>query len=197
MIDKKPWYREVHWVKLALLILVFLALSVALVWVTRHLLRRYHPVMLNNEALVLLIVFFVCLVVNASLFPVPFAVPIMVLAAQRWDPVLVALVSSVGASLGEFTGYYLGFLTRKIALHNHLAGYSTVHGWVKRYGLWAIAFLSFQPIIPVELGGMVAGAVRMPVRTFLLALWMGKFPKYLLLIYAGLGLIKFFPSFAF
>lgn len=68
-----------------------------------------------------------------------------------------------------------------------------MHGWVERWGFWAIAFLSFQPLLPIEIGGFIAGAARMPVNKFLPALWLGKFPKYLGLIYAGFGLVHFLP----
>jgi hypothetical protein len=57
----------------------------------------------------------------------------------------------------------------------------------------AIAFLSFQPILPIEIGGFIAGAARMPIHTFLPALWIGKFPKYLVLIYLGSTLFRFIP----
>jgi membrane protein DedA with SNARE-associated domain len=45
----------------------------------------------------------------------------------------------------------------------------------------------------MEVGGINAGAAKMPVAKFLPALWVGKFPKYIILIYAGLGLIRFLP----
>jgi uncharacterized membrane protein YdjX (TVP38/TMEM64 family) len=55
--------------------------------------------------------------------------------------------------------------------------------------MWAITFLAFQPVIPFDLGGLIAGTARMPLRKFLLGLFLGKFPKYLILAYAGVDLI--------
>jgi uncharacterized membrane protein YdjX (TVP38/TMEM64 family) len=91
------------------------------------------------------------------------------------------------------SGYYAGVLGKKVALANETKGYQLMKKWIDKYGFWAIAFLSFQPVLPIEIGGIIAGAAKMPVAKFLPALWVGKFPKYLILIYAGLGLIRFLP----
>jgi membrane protein YqaA with SNARE-associated domain len=63
-----------------------------------------------------------------------------------------------------------------------------------KYGMLAVMVIAFQPIIPFDVGGLMAGAAKMPLVQFLPALFAGKFPKYIILIYAGLGIISFFPS---
>jgi uncharacterized membrane protein YdjX (TVP38/TMEM64 family) len=68
-----------------------------------------------------------------------------------------------------------------------------VRGWIQKYGWWTIALLSFQPILPFELGGFIAGQAKMPVRQFLPTIMLGKFPKYLILVYLGDLVIRFFP----
>ncbi len=125
--------------------------------------------------------------------PVPVATAIMIVAATRWDPVMVALAASIGGTLGELSGYYAGYLGKKIAIDEHIVGYKKVAGWMNRYGIWAISFLAFQPFIPFDIGGLVAGGARMPLWKFLPALWAGKFPKYILLCYSGLGLVHLLP----
>jgi leucyl-tRNA synthetase/membrane protein YqaA with SNARE-associated domain len=106
---------------------------------------------------------------------------------------LVALACSLGASLCEMSGYYAGALGKKIAIPDELSGYKLMQRWIQKYGVWAIALLSFQPLLPIEVGGFIAGAARMPVRKFLPALWLGKYPKYIILMYGGLGLIRLLP----
>lgn len=135
----------------------------------------------------------IAFLVNLSFVPLPFAVPVMVAAATRWDPLLVALAGSIGASLGEMNGYYAGWLGKKIAIPDNLTGYAMMRRWIERWGFWAVCLLSFQPILPIEIGGFIAGAARMPIRRFLPALWLGKYPKYIILVYAGLGIIRFVP----
>ncbi len=139
-------------------------------------------------------VFGVSILTNLSVVvPVPFAVTIMVAAATEWNPVLVALAAALGGSIGELSGYYAGYLGKKIAITGEVPGYQRIERWIQRWGVWAIFFLALQPIIPFAIGGFIAGAARMPIRKFLPALFLGKFPKYLILTYAGLGIINFLP----
>jgi uncharacterized membrane protein YdjX (TVP38/TMEM64 family) len=137
--------------------------------------------------------FGITLLINLSFIPLPIAVSLMIAAAAKFNPVLIALVCSFGACIGEMSGYYAGLLGKKIAFAGENRWYQLMKGWIDRWGFWAIAFLSFQPILPIEVGGIIAGAAKMPVKKFFPALWVGKFPKYLILIYAGLGLIRFLP----
>ena len=117
----------------------------------------------------------------------------MVAAATEWNPVLITLFASIGAAIGELTGYYAGYLGKKIAISENVAWYGRIERWIQRHGVWAIIFLSFQPIIPFDIGGMIAGAAKMPLHRFLPAVWLGRFPKYIIITYAGIGLIHFLP----
>jgi membrane protein YqaA with SNARE-associated domain len=116
----------------------------------------------------------------------------MLAAAGQFNPILVALVCSLGACIGEMNGYYAGLLGKKIAFAGETKGYLLMKKWIDRWGFWAIVFLSLQPILPIEVGGIIAGATKMPVSKFFPALCLGKFPKYLILIYGGLGVISLF-----
>lgn len=182
-------HKKINWLKLALTISVFLVVSIGLGYLIERLLGNYH-ISLNIplwEALSIL--FGILLVINLSLLPLPFGVSIMLVAAAHWNPVLVALVGSLGASVGECSAYFFGSLGKRIAVSDDVPGYAMMHRWISRYGMWAIALISFQPILPFEIGGFIAGLVKMPFRQFLPALWIGKFPKYIILIYLGTGLI--------
>jgi membrane protein YqaA with SNARE-associated domain len=190
---KKP----INWPGLILIFAGFLVLSVGLGYLIRLFLANFKIPLDLPTWLALLAVFGILLVMNLSFLPLPFGISIMFVAASHWNPILVALAGSAGASLGEFNGYLFGYLGKKIAIHQDTPGYQMVHGWIRKYGMWAIAFLSFQPVIPFELGGFIAGVAKMPVVQFLPAIWIGKFPKYLILIFLGNTLIHFFPRFHF
>jgi uncharacterized membrane protein YdjX (TVP38/TMEM64 family) len=189
--------RTVRWLKLGLTILGFLVISIGLGYLIRSFLLGFHIPLQIPLWLALLIVFGVLLVINISILPLPFGVAIMLVAATRWNPVLVALAGSLGASMGEFSSYFFGYLGKRIALNEETMGYKTVQNWIRKYGMWAIAFLSFQPVFPFELGGFIAGITKMPVRQFLPAIIIGKFPKYLILIYLGRTVLHFIPHFHF
>jgi uncharacterized membrane protein YdjX (TVP38/TMEM64 family) len=184
---------KIHWLRLSLIFIGFLLASAAIGYFLQLLLARFHIPKDTSAWLVYLIVFGVTLVVNLSIIPLPIAISLMVVASTRWNPFLVALSGSLGASIGEVSSYLAGYFGTKVALHKEVPSYTMIQRWIKRWGVWAIAFLSFQPILPFEIGGFIAGLARMPVQQFLPALWLGKFPKYLILIFAAKGIIHMIP----
>ena len=103
--------------------------------------------------------------------PVPVATSIMIATATSWNPVMVVLAASIGGTLGELSGYYAGYLGKRIAISEQVAAYNKVADWMNRYGIWAISFLAFQPVIPFDVAGLVAGAAKMPMCKFFPALW--------------------------
>lgn len=187
--------RQIHWWRLIVTILGFVALSFALAYLLQGLVGRFQSLMYQLAYLAYAIVFATTMISNLTIiFPVIFVSgPLMVAAAKVWDPALIALAAALGGTLGELSGYYAGYLGTKIAISDQLFSHSRIERWMKRYGAWTISFLAFQPIIPFDIGGMIAGAAKMPLHLFLPALFLGKFPKYLILIYTGLGAIKFIP----
>lgn len=192
----KPENR-VHWVRLAIAIVLIVALSFGMSYMFQRLIIRFDLQRFDLAYLAYGIVFATALISNLTIIaPVPFAVSVMIAAAGKWNPVLIALAASIGGTIGELSGYYAGYLGKRIALSDSMIGYRSVERWVRHYGFWAIFVLAFQPIIPFDIGGLVAGAVRMPMHQFLPALWVGKFPKYLILTYAGAGIINSIPFFS-
>jgi len=142
-----------------------------------------------------LAVFLTSLIANLTIIaPVPFALVIVITAATKFNPWIIALCAATGGTIGEMSGYYAGRLGKKIAIPDSIVAYHKIEGWVNKYGFWAIMLLAFQPIIPFDIGGLVAGTAKMPLFYFLPALWLGKFPKYLLFAFAGVGVINFLPG---
>ena len=186
---------HVHWIKLAIAIVTLIAISFAFSALLQLLKSKLDIDLFEFAVLAYVSVFIASLLANATVIaPVPFAVAVMITAARDFNPVLVALCGATGGMIGELGGYYAGRLGKKIAIPDTIVGYQRIERWINKYGFWAITLLSLQPIIPFDVGGLIAGLTRMPLIKFLPALWIGKFPKYLLFIYAGLGLINFLPS---
>ncbi|MCL2679822.1 MAG: VTT domain-containing protein [Dehalococcoidia bacterium] len=183
-----------HWVKLALAFIAMIAISFLLAhWFNR--LLDYLNLPLDRYAfLAYLLVFVVSLVANLTVMaPVPIALTVMITVAQTWNPALAALAAAVGGSLGELSGYFAGLAGRKITLDTSLVSFARVGEWIQRWGAWAITFMAFQPILPFDIGGLIAGAARMPIYKFLPALFIGKLPKYLIIAYVAVGVIGFLP----
>ncbi|MCL2474711.1 MAG: VTT domain-containing protein [Chloroflexi bacterium] len=189
---RKQWIR---YLKLAGFFILIIIISLVLAYLFQRLMNALNLPLDEYAFLAYLIVFAVTLVAHLTLIaPVPIAVPLMIIVAQSWDPLLAALAAALGGTVGELSTYYIGYAGRKIAISNDLISMKRVEGWINRWGPWAIVFLAFQPIIPLDIGGLAAGAARMPLIKFLPALFAGKLPKYLLLIYIGIGVINFLPQ---
>ena len=98
----------------------------------------------------------------------------------------VGLIAGLGEALGEFSGYAAGYGGR-IVFENR-PEYERIHRWMERHGTLSIFLLSIFPNPLFDLAGVAAGAVRMPIRRFFLAVLSGKVIKdtYLAAI-GGLG----------
>ena len=127
-------------------------------------------------------VFFISLVGSASiLLPSP-AVASVLGGGALLDDILgvpafiwVGLIAGLGEAIGEFTGYAAGYGGR-IVFENR-PEYERVHRWMERHGSISIFLLSLFPNPLFDLAGVAAGAVRMPVRRFFLAVLGGKVIK--------------------
>jgi len=189
---RKKWIR---FLKLAGAFVLLGGISFVIAFLFQRLLDAMNLPLDKYAFLAYLIVFTVTLVANATVIaPVPIAVTIMITVAQNWNPLLTALAAAFGGSIGELTGYFAGYAGRKVAASDSIVSMKKIEGWVNHWGPWAIAFLAFQPILPFDVGGIAAGAARMPLVKFLPALFAGKLPKYIILVYMGIGVLHSLPQ---
>jgi membrane protein YqaA with SNARE-associated domain len=98
------------------------------------------------------------------------------------DPLTVALVAGATGTVGELTGYMLGYSGSGIARKGRI--YQRIEGWMKRRGWLVIFLLSVLPNPIFDLAGISAGVLRYPVRWFLAWIWVGTFLKFLMVAYA-------------
>lgn len=132
---------------------------------------------------------------NATIiFPAPFMSIIFPLAiglASQTDPFSVSIVYAFGATLGEGIGYIVGRGETRILNKEESALYQKAEGWLNKRGKWAILGLSFQPIFPFDVVGIVAGALKYPWWKFLFFCFLGRIPKYLIIVGGGFEFWKF------
>lgn len=50
----------------------------------------------------------------AIIIPIPYALIILLLGMEGWDPLLLTISGGFGSALGEFSGYLLGYYGRRI-----------------------------------------------------------------------------------
>ena len=117
-------------------------------------------------------VFLVSLLGNASVIvPAP-SFAIAFVAGSALNPIGVGIVAGLGAAIGEMTGYLAGLSGKGIV--DKRRGYHWVQRSMQRSGALIIFVLGAVPNFLFDIGGIIAGTVRMPVWQFLLAAWLGK-----------------------
>lgn len=123
------------------------------------------------------------------LLPAPGAAVIFTMGAI-FNPLLVGLAAGAGAALGEVSGYLVGYSSQGVV--ERAAFYQYVTRWMGQNGGLTILVLSALPNPAFDLAGLAAGALKMPVRKFLLWCWIGETIKMLIFAYAGEGILGLF-----
>ncbi|MCD6359160.1 MAG: VTT domain-containing protein [Dehalococcoidia bacterium] len=133
-------------------------------------------------------VFLISLISSATIFvPLP-GMSVILTAATIWNPILVALIASVGYTLGEITAYYAGRGGRAMIIKTHQEAYEKAEGWMEHYGGLTIFLFAFIPVFLFDMAGIAAGALGFPLKKFLLYCWIGRLPRSFIEIYLGFGL---------
>ena len=187
--------KQRRWLRLVLYVVVLAGLSVGFFILFPYLVRYFNIPIERLASTAYLVVFGITLLCNAAVL-VPVVYPhlsIMIAAAGYWDPFTIALVASVAGALGEITAYYAGYLGKRIVQLEDVPGYGRLVGWMERHGFWGILLVSFQPILPVDIAGILAGASKIPLWKFLVPCWIGKLGKYLLACYLGEAVLGLLP----
>jgi membrane protein YqaA with SNARE-associated domain len=128
-------------------------------------------------------VFLVSLISNAAfLLPAP-GIAMVLAAGGVLDPIAVGVVAGLGAALGELTGYLVGQSGQPVFEDKPI--YWRIESLMKKSGALVIFILAAVPNPIFDIGGLMAGALRMPVWRFLLGAWLGKSLRFVLL--AALG----------
>jgi membrane protein YqaA with SNARE-associated domain len=186
--------KQKRWLKMVLYLVILTCLSLALAYLLEYLMTYFNISIERYASMAYLVIFGVTLASNASILaPVFIYLSIMIAATKFLNPVLIALVASVAGALGEITGYYAGYLGKRIIHLENTPGYERLVVWMERHGPWGIFLLSLQPVLPFDVAGLLAGASKLPLWKFVLPCWAGKFPKYLLVCYLGEAFLRLLP----
>ncbi len=130
---------------------------------------------------------------ESSFFPVPpdvLLIPLCV--AQPKAAWRLGLLTTFFSTVGGLFGYLIGWLAFDfISPLLHAAGYwhhvLTVERWFQVYGVWIVFVAGFSPL-PYKIFTLTAGALSMPLVPFLLASFIGRGARFMLVA----GLIKRF-----
>ncbi|MBN1368416.1 MAG: VTT domain-containing protein [Dehalococcoidales bacterium] len=184
-----------NWLKknfLALIvILAVIALSVVLYLFRDTLTTRLNEYTNRGDIFVYIGAFFISLIGSLTIvLPFP-GFLILIPFASVYNPIFIALAASTGGIIGELSGYAAGRSGRSMLRANK--AYLKAESWMKRRGVWAIMLFAFIPLVPFDVAGLAAGALRMPLWKFMIAGWIGKSAKFILLLMLSYWGFRFIP----
>ncbi len=115
-----------------------------------------------------------CFLANATVFlPAPSTV-VVISMASIYNPLVVAVLGGLGATLGELTGYGLGYYGRSFIDETVNRKFVSV---LDRHGAKAVLIFAFLPLPLFDVIGTFSGISRMNLWKFLLACVVGKTVK--------------------
>ncbi|MEW6422239.1 MAG: VTT domain-containing protein [Deinococcota bacterium] len=136
-----------------------------------------------------------------AVFPVLPALVMTAVTARAYGPVEGFCIVYLGTLLGAAAGYSLGRALGDTLVRT-LAGErarNAAHAFAMRYGVQGVLMVRLMPVLSADVMNLVAGAVGMPFRAFLLATAVGALPVTGLVVWLsgsagrmawGLGLLS-------
>ena len=122
------------------------------------------------------------LVASAGLvIPVP-ALATVCTTSAFLNPLYIGLIAGFCETLGESTGYFLGYSGRSVINRTRL--YQTLERWMGHRGWMPLFLLSLVPNPVFDFIGVAAGALHYPLWRFYAVVGVGKLIKFLAFAYA-------------
>lgn len=173
---------------IAMLILAIL-ISIAVIALT----TRFKDALLAFGQLGLVGLFLLSVLGNATvLLPAPVFV-VACAAGPIYGPLATGIVAGVGSAIGEMTGYMAGYGGTVVLPQG--AVYQRLHTLMGRYGPLVIFALAALPNPLFDVGGLMAGMLKMHPLTFVIATAAGKALRLMLIALACTGGLPFLAQF--
>jgi len=120
------------------------------------------------------------------IFPIPYSMAIFFLGASGVvNPLILGIVSGIGAQIGEISAYLLGRGVSKIELEKKYgARFKKINQMIEKHGLWAIFIFAATPL-PDDMVLVPAGIIGYDFKKTMIAGFLGKILLTTFLAYAG------------
>lgn len=125
--------------------------------------------------------------------PVPPDIFIMGASAFGLDPLICAIVSTIGSLFGGLTGHILGYKLGTPIFTKLFGDKYIVRGekFFDKYGVWGVSIAGFSPL-PYKVVAWLAGIFEMNILYFSIGTLVGRFPRFLIVAYLGHKAAVFF-----
>ena len=128
--------------------------------------------------------------VLASLAAVPVTLLILV-TTLVFDPLAGALLALGGSTLAAVAGYQVGHFTGARTAENRLGGrLGDLRQRLKRRGVFAVVVVRIVPVAPFALLNMIAGAIEVRFRDYLIGTLIGMAPAVVAMALFSQGLLE-------
>ncbi len=138
-------------------------------------------------------IFLISIATNATLIiPLP-GVAITTTMGAIFNPFGVAVAAGLGAAIGEITGYTAGYTSQGLLKRNET--YQKLTANMREHPQWAVFIIFILAFIPnpmMDLAGMAAGSLKVPLWKYFIPCTLGKILKMLLFAYLGHYSLSFF-----
>jgi membrane protein DedA with SNARE-associated domain len=138
-------------------------------------------------------IFIVSLLSNGTfLFPVPYLLVLYSVGATGiFNPILVAIVSGVGATIGELILYFLSMLGRTVLPLKYKSRVDSLKLILGKYGAVVIFIFALTPL-PDDVIYPILGLMKYDVYKVFIACFLGKTLLSAGAVYAGYFSVKYF-----
>ena len=134
-------------------------------------------------------VFFLSLLASGGMvFPIPSLGATCGAAGLDLNLIVVGILAGLGETLGELVGYSIGFGGQSVVQRRNI--YKRAKAWMVRWGVGVLLILSIIPNPIFDFVGIAAGALRYPIKRFLIIVWVGKTLKGLIIAHACFWIVE-------
>jgi membrane protein YqaA with SNARE-associated domain len=135
--------------------------------------------------------FLLALVANLTvLIPIPYNGIMLAILGKASLPWLAALLAAAGSVLGELTGYAAGRAGRQLLGDSKAVTWATERMSTPRRAFVFLVILSAPPNPLFDMAGLTAGTLKIPLRIFLPAVFIGRSVRFLAFAYVSVGLVN-------
>ena len=134
-------------------------------------------------------VFFLSLLASGGMvFPIPSLAATCGAAGLDLNLIIVGVLAGLGETLGELMGYSIGFGGQSVVQRRRI--YKRARTWMIRWGIGVLLILSIIPNPIFDFVGIAAGALRYPMKRFLVTVWVGKTLKGLIIAHVCFWIVE-------
>jgi len=180
---------DVHRGRAVAMLILAIVISIAVIVLS----TRFRDALIAFGQLGLAGLFVLSVVGNATvLIPAP-AFVVACAAAPIYGVLATGLVAGTGSALGEMTGYMAGYGGTAVLPQGRT--YQRLHNLMENFGPLVIFLMALVPNPMFDVGGLMAGVLRMHPLAFLLAAIAGKSVRLILVALACNGGLPFLTQF--